>query len=55
LGPFSLNLGSKFYDGLGVNLQICQDGFWSANELGEKAIGGLASAIKAPTGERGGD
>jgi hypothetical protein len=57
LGLFSLNLGSKFHDGLGVNLQICQHGFWSENELGEEAIADLASAIQAPTGEqtRGGN
>ena len=32
LGPISLNLGSTFQDGLGVKLQICQDGFWSEND-----------------------
>ncbi len=59
LGPFFLNLGSNVHDCLGVNLRICQDGFRSENELGEKAIGNLTSAmyILAPTGERvrGGD
>jgi hypothetical protein len=32
LGPILQNLGSTFHDGLGVNLQICQDGFWSEND-----------------------
>ncbi len=42
--PLSLNLGSNFQDGLGVNSQICQDVFLVSkwiNELKEKAIGDL--------------
>ncbi len=27
MGPILLNLGSTFHDGMGVDLQICQDGF----------------------------
>jgi hypothetical protein len=32
LGPFFLILGITFHDGLGVKLQICQDGFLTENE-----------------------
>ncbi len=31
-GPIFLNLGGTFVFGLGVNLQICQDSFWSEND-----------------------
>jgi hypothetical protein len=32
LGSILLNLGITFQDGLGVNLRICHDGFWSEND-----------------------